>query len=96
MDDIHTDPRSSGQVDESKKYVSTQIPSYAWGETIRKIQKRNRRKENQVEELRQSNFTENYLELMENRLSSKWNIFPGLTSLEILQKIQKDLARSKH
>ena len=43
---------------------------------------------------KQKNFpilTEKYLELMENRFEFEWNIFPGLASLEILQKIQEGL-----
>ena len=36
-------------------------------------------------------FLSNFTESMESELSFEWNIFPGLTSLELLRKIQEYL-----
>ena len=51
----------------------------------------NHRWKNQVEESRQSNSYGELLGFDGEQIEFEWNIFPGLTSLEIFQKIQKDL-----
>ena len=51
----------------------------------------NQRWKNQIEEFRQSNSCRELLGIDGEPIEFEWNIFPGLTSLEILQKIQKDL-----
>ena len=51
----------------------------------------NRRWENQLEEFRHSNSCRELLETDGEPVEFEWKIFPGLTYLEILQKIQKDL-----
>ena len=51
----------------------------------------NRRWENQVEEFRQSNSFRELLGIDGETIEFEWRIFPGLSSLEILQKIQEDL-----
>ena len=53
--------------------------------------KANQRCENQVEEFRQSNSHRELLGIDGEPIQFEWNIFPGSISLEILQKIQKDL-----
>ena len=56
----------------------------------------NRRWEGQLEELQQ---TDSYRELFGvdgEPIEFEWNVFPGLTSLEILRKNPERLARTKH
>ena len=45
----------------------------------------------QLEEFQQSNSFRELLRIDGEPIEFEWNIFPGPTSLEILQKIQKDL-----
>ena len=47
--------------------------------------------ERQMEEFQQTRFYGDYFELMEELIWYEWSTYPGLTSLEILRKIQKDL-----
>ena len=54
MDEIYTFSRSGDYVEESKEYVSTQIPSYVW-ENCQIILKRIKDRGNQVVEFRLSN-----------------------------------------
>ena len=51
----------------------------------------NRKWENQGEEFRQFNSYRESLGIDGEPIEFEWNIFPGLTSLEILQNIQGDL-----
>ena len=51
----------------------------------------NQRWKSQLEEFRQSNSYKELLGTDGEPIEFEWNIFPGLTSLGILQKIQKDL-----
>ena len=51
----------------------------------------NQRWKNQVEEYRQSNSYRELLGIDGEPIEFEWNVFPRRTSLEILQKIQKDL-----
>ena len=50
----------------------------------------------QPEEFRQSNSDMELFGIDGEPIEFEWNIFPGRSLLEILQKIQKRLARSKH
>ena len=65
------------------KVYAYQILSFALGR-CRSIQKRTKDGNINSKNFDSPIITENHLEF-------EWNIFPGLTSLEILQKIQKDL-----
>ena len=82
---------SSGRTQE---YTSTQIPSCDWRRCLI-IQKRI--KDGKViEEFRQSSSCRELFGVDGEPIEFEWNIFPrfstlGLTSLEILQKIQQDL-----
>ena len=51
----------------------------------------NQRWKSQLEEFRQSNSYKELLGTDGEPIEFEWNIFPGLTSLEISQKIRKDL-----
>ena len=57
---------------------------------LEKMSEANRRWENQ-EQNQQSNSYRELQGIAGEPIEFEWNIFPGLTSLEILQKIQKDL-----
>ena len=54
-----------------------------------------RRWEGQKEKTKQSDSCRELFGVDGETIESEWNIFPGLTSLEILQKIQKDLQEEK-
>ena len=41
-------------------------------------------------------FLSNFTESMESELSFGWNIFPGLTSLELLRKASGVFGKQKH
>ena len=55
-----------------------------------------RRWEGQVEESQQTDSYRDFFGIDGEPIEFEWNIFPGLLSLEILQKIQKRLARTRH
>ena len=50
-----------------------------------------KRWENQLQEFQQTNSYADLLEIDGGPIEFEWNIFPGHTSLEMLQKVQEDL-----
>ena len=73
MNEIHAYARSSDQVDKRQRYTSNKSKGsrllrfrLVLGEGAKTFRNKHRM-ENQLENFRQSNCTENYLELMENR-----------------------------
>ena len=78
MDEIYAYARSSD-------HVTTVHVSEAWKRP--KMES----KMAQLEEFQQSNSYRELFGIDGEPIEFEWNIFPGLTSLEILQKIQKDL-----
>ena len=89
MDEIYTYARSSDHVDESK---STRLLRFRlmFGETVRSFRSESKMG-NQAQEFQQSNSYRELLGTDGEPIDFEWNIFSRVTSLEILQKIQKDV-----
>ena len=90
MDETYAYARSSNQVDESK---STRLLRFRLmlGKNARTLGSEPQM-ENQYEDFRQSDsYSFFFFGIDGEPIEFEWNIFPGLTSLELLQKIQKHL-----
>ena len=89
MHEIYTYARSGDRVDESK---STRLLSFRLMlEEDARASRSEAKMENQVGEFRQSFSYRELLGIDGEPTEFEWIIFPGLTSLEILQKVQTDL-----
>ena len=90
MDETYIASWSSDQVDKSKSTCLLRLRSVSGG-LVRPFRSKSKMGKSSYNNFNSHILTENYLELMENRLSSSGIYFPGLASLGILQKIQNDL-----
>ena len=90
MDAIYTYARPSDHVDECKSARLLRF-RLMFGENVRSFRSESKMGKSSERISTVQILTENYLELMENRKSSSGIFFPGLASMEILQKIQKEL-----
>ena len=89
MDDVYTSARQSDYVDESKSARPLRFRLMLG--KMSEHSEANQKWKNPVEEFRQSNSYRELLGIDGEPIEFDWNIFQGLISLEILQKIQQDL-----
>ena len=73
-----------------KKYESSHILYYVLGECLSKTEAK-ARWSNQVEEFQMYYTVEEFLGIDGEAIEFEWNVLPGVTTLQILQRIQNDL-----
>ena len=89
MDNIEIVSSTSGQVDKSKGTRILRL-CLVW-ENCPSAQRQIKDWKGQLTNFQSFASTKNYSVSMENPIEFEWNILPGVTSLQIIQKIQGDL-----